>query len=486
MAARRSIDDSQEEVQRLKKKLDERDRQLKEQAVSLADMENSLVELQSLIPNDGSLHFRNRSNDSGQDPDVAQLRAAVREKNEKITALTADFDTHRADFRSTIDALEMASTETARVYEQRVEELVQEVRDLQNGSQDVESVAMQLKQLEDLVQELEEGLEDARRGEAEARGEVEFLRGEVERTRAELRREREKSAALPKAVAPAPVGKRDSRDVEQRDDEIRGLKAIIHSLSSGSTNAEADRPSIHRNGTFPTMGSADAHASVERLEREKKELQTLIERRASREEELERELERLRGVEQRASIISNGFSDRTATQDKRSSARDSKGTVVNWRGSSGRIEGPPLTPMAEMDTKSNTGSTGSGVLWCEICEMSGHDILTCGNIDRVSDTHGSNHGVVDATRTHMQKLSISSQDPDKPKPLSSFNKKAPATSPLPPPPAGAPPTMPLPNPLDGSVAAGKDGTRDPTKWCALCERDGHDSINCAFEDNFDD
>lgn len=123
--------------------------------------------------------------------EIADLRAMVHEKNEKIAALTAEFDSHRADFRSTLDTLESASTETERVYEHRVEELLEERRVLMLQSEDVESVAHQLRQMEEVVQELEEGLEDARRGEAEARGEVEFLRGEVERVRAELRRERE-------------------------------------------------------------------------------------------------------------------------------------------------------------------------------------------------------------------------------------------------------------------------------------------------------
>jgi hypothetical protein len=447
-------------------------------------MENSLQELQSLIPMDGSMHSRNQSGGSMQDADTAQLRAIVREKNEKIAMLTAEFDAHRADFRSTIDTLEMASTETERVYEKKVEELLGELRDFQHGSEDVESVARQLKLLEDLVQELEEGLEDARRGEAEARGEVEFLRGEVERTRAELRREKDKTAEALKGTAtngtPSP---RDSRDIEQRDDEIRGLKAIIHSLSSGGVVAEVERPSLTRNpGTFPGM----ADDAVPRLEREKKELQTLVERKATREEELEREIERLRGVEQRASVISNGLSDRTATQDKRSSGRDSKGTVLNWRSSNGRMDVPPLTPMAETDTAS-TRSTGSGVLWCEICETSGHDILTCTGMDKTPSVNGATKQSAeeekDAVAARLHSASISSQDPDKPKPLGVLNKK-PSVASLPPI-SGAPPNMPLPNPFDASVIAGKDGSRDPNKWCALCERDGHDSINCSFEDNFD-
>ena len=132
--------------------------------------------------------------------EVAHLQSIIAEKNAKIASLTAEFDAHRADFRSTLDTLEMASTETERVYEKKVEDLLEERRMLMAQGEDVESVARQLRQLEEVVQELEEGLEDARRGEAEARGEVEFLRGEVERVRAELRRERERNVELVREV----------------------------------------------------------------------------------------------------------------------------------------------------------------------------------------------------------------------------------------------------------------------------------------------
>jgi hypothetical protein len=497
------VDDTQEEINRLKKQLEDRDKQLKEQAVSLAEMESSLIEIQSLMPEAGSMHGRSRSGGLYEDADTAQLRALIREKNEKISMLVAEFDAHRADFRSTIDTLELASTETERVYEKRVEELLAEIREFQDRGEDVETVARQLKQLEDLVQELEEGLEDARRGEAEARGEVEFLRGEVERTRAELRREREKAAAALKSAEDTVRDNGDSRDIEQRDDEIRGLKAIIHSLSSGPDLTETgSRNSLQRNGTFPSVDADEIsrmHASLERLEREKKELQGLVERKAFREEELEQEIEKL----QRSSVISNAFSDKTAMQEKRSSGRDSKGTVMSWRGSSHyKGEVKPLASMAEADSASSTA--GSTVLWCEICETGGHDILTCPNME--GGNKAATNGTVESQATagsspkeaksHFKNVSISSQDPDKPKPLLMAKK----TSSLPPPP-GIAPTGPLPNPVAvssppapvapapissvlDSLVAGKDGTKNPNKWCAICEHDGHDSINCTLEDQF--
>jgi prefoldin subunit 5 len=99
------------EVQRLNKIIQERDRQLEEQATALTDMESTLAEIQSLMPEGGFEQEPAESND------VRELRAMLRDRNDKIAMLTAEFDAHRADFRSTIDTLELASTETERVYE---------------------------------------------------------------------------------------------------------------------------------------------------------------------------------------------------------------------------------------------------------------------------------------------------------------------------------------------------------------------------------
>ncbi|OAL55692.1 hypothetical protein IQ07DRAFT_498070 [Pyrenochaeta sp. DS3sAY3a] len=468
-----------EEVQRLTRLLEERDRQLKGQAASLSEMEASLSEIQNLIPADGMDMGSSFSN--GEPNDVAQLRALLREKNDKIAMLTSEFDAHRSDFRSTIDTLELASTETERVYEKKVEELQDELREYQSRSEDVETVAMQLKQLEELVQELEEGLEDARRGEAEARGEVEFLRGEVERGRSELRREREKSAAALKGANTMVDGPHTPghREVEQRDDEIRGLKAIIHSLSSGGE--DHGRSPLSRQGSSVNPEELKtAHATADRLEREKEELRGLVERKAYREEELEREVERLKSqlghTEQRESVISNGMSEHTAVQEKRSSGRDSKGTIVNWRDSPRRDVPPALAPMPESDGRS---SANSSVLWCEICETGGHDILNCsamgGDVSHPKE-NGTRSGK-DVVVEGLRNLSVSS-DRARPSVLSPTK------------PPGSAPTAPLPIPSfnhttpGGLVPPKGAAVADPDKWCALCESEGHDVTACPNEDAF--
>lgn len=476
-----------EEMKRLKASLEEKDRQLKDQAASLADMEKSLTELQSLLPAEGSAPKHKR--DHSTPDDVTQLRAMLREKNEKIQMISAEFDSHRADFRSTIDTLEMASTETERVYEQRVDELLQQVRDLQDRGEDVESVAEQFKQLEELVQELEEGLETSRRGEAEARGEVEFLRGEVERSRSELRHEKERAISSGRDTLNEDDQRDLLRDLEQRDDEIRGLKAIIHSLNRDSTSS--GMMGAATNGHTNGYGHANSGEQVLSLERKLKDLESLIERKAYREEELETELERVRGA---APPVHPG--DKHMSGNSTNSKRFSDRTVVPGSFPDQQQQQlaplPPPPPSRHLETMHEADShstiTDGSALWCEICETGGHDILTCTNMFG-NPSQGTNNapgrGSSESQRTGRDVVMEGLKGLAPPRQSHEMERPAPVT------PrksmerllkvAG----MKAPDPHDQGMVAGKmSGVIDGQKWCALCERDGHESVDCPFEDAF--
>ena len=491
-----------DEVKQLRLMLQERDRQLERQTSDLEEMQNSIAELQSVerTPTQTSAGTL-RSRGSGIDElDAPSLRALVREKNEKIATLTSDFDAHRAQFRNTIDSLERTSDETNRIYEQQVDSLKQEIKELQDRGDDVESVAQQLKQLEELVQELEEGLEDARRGEAEARGEVEFLRGEVDRTRSELRQEKEKAIAATKGASAnmdgglSPGG--SSREIEQRDDEIRGLKAIIHSLSRdaapeiGSPRPGSRRVSKQRHSG---LNQANGHGenqlveerqAREQLEREVKELEGLVDRKTYREEELEHEIKRLRENAAHVSGSSNGYIERPpASNHHRPNL--SKHSSDDWREQTldnGHRGGQPES-MPESDSHSTT-MTDSSALYCDMCETFGHEILTCPTINGEPSDHQPTAAKPNPSPQRMGRdiateglkgLGVSSPSTNHyPAPLS------PARSP-----AITPRANPMPNPMEQGPVAGKNsGVIDGDRWCALCERDGHESVDCPFEDMY--
>ena len=438
-----------QEIQRLKRELSQRDKQLEEQAATLADMDQSVKELTALMPGDGiTPGGGRRGGELGDDDEqtAAQLRQLLREKNEKISLMTADFDSHRADFRSTLDSLEMASTETERVYEEQKRDLLAQISDLQSqtealqqelsiggsSKEDFEGVATQLKQLEELVAELEEGLEESRRGEAEARGEVEFLRGEVERGRSELKREREKAAALTQNGEGA-----STKELAQKDDEIRGLKAIIHNLSLS-----------------PSAAPAKSNGYVTDSD-ELKRLQEALEQSRLDKEDLEQEIEQLR--RDTASTNGNGIghaatyshirneSERTAmAPESGTPSRQRSGTVRASFAERARASGLShnevlADEVADVDGAADADDDGAGegeeeeAVYCEMCESREHDTLEC---DRLSP-----------------------QGPESPSPVKHV-------------------AAPISSPHQENHASPK---ADEDKWCALCEKDGHLAFDCPEE-----
>ncbi|KAJ5898653.1 hypothetical protein N7504_008941 [Penicillium tannophilum] len=463
--------DLKDQIKTLEKQLSDRDKQLDEQTKILGDFQRTMEELE------GS--------------DGMSVRAQLRERNDRINQLTAEFDGHRADFRSTLDTLEIAASETERVYEQRLDELLQQNKELQDRGEDVEIVAQQLKQLEELVSELEEGLEDARRGEAEARAEVEFLRGEVERTKLELKKERDHSVAALKDAHAASDGPRHSNEIEQKDDEIRGLKAIIHSLSRGNPNAN------HNDGAD---AQNEQNERIAQLEQRLQETEGNTERKDTRIEELERQLQELQvssteGGRNRSSTVtlsppkqhkpSGSQGNITVNNNINHDHRLSDRTVVptDWhdapseprqhnRGMSSSSQSR-LEPMPESERSSDDDT-----LWCEICETGGHDILNCtsmfgaGNNTKTKVTEASNdHAGKPDDHTDLSQTDDSEIHDKTPSPKTGRDVVL----------EGLKGIGGLGNSM-APVAGKSSGVIDESKWCALCERDGHESIDCPFDE----
>lgn len=460
--------DLKDQIKSLERQLLDRDKQLEEQSKILGDFQKTLEELE------GS--------------DSLSIRAQLRERNERITQLTAEFDGHRADFRSTLDTLEIAASETERVYEQRLDELMQQNKELQDRGEDVEIVAQQLKQLEELVSELEEGLEDARRGEAEARGEVEFLRGEVERTKLELQKERDQSATTLKDAQSPSDGPRSSNELEQKDDEIRGLKAIIHSLSRGNPSA------ANLNAAGAVDSKNEQSEQVTQLEQRLQEAEGAAQQKDTRIEELERDLQELRvsaGGRNRSSTVTlspsaqykrpnsgnvpanhinhvHRLSDRTVVpNDWRDAPSEPR---QHQRGTSGSSQRRRLESMPESERSSDDDA-----LWCEICETGGHDILNCTSMfgpgkkdaskEKPSATRVDEHSHSNQDRKGQDHAdSTPTQKTGRDAVLEGLKG------------VGGPSSSMAP------LAGKSSGVIDESKWCALCERDGHESIDCPFDE----
>ncbi|KAF3198228.1 hypothetical protein TWF106_004738 [Orbilia oligospora] len=572
----------------LQAQLSAKDHQLKEQANNLLEMESSLNELQSLLSDGVAAQQQQQqaqqaqaaqqaaqmngarglgrktssisinSGDGEEELELAQLRHLLRERNDKIGQLQVDFDAHRADFRSTIDTLEMAATETERVYEKKVEDLLLELREserlrvemveeqnrreeetgMARGIMDggVESVARQLKSLEGLVAELEEGLEDARRGEAEARAEAEHCRGESERLKEELRREKEKVGAYERRMDDLKEQvKNGDTEVEKKNDEIRGLKALMTSLSRG--RAPGGNPEEKK-----------------KLEERIKDLEGLLDRKNAREEELEKEIEILKADaaaaaaasaasatsdppeplglkitmpanrEEQKSLVGtkdvagvakkNGLKARLQDSPALTDIDDDDGEdIINGPGFGGpppptsalpplptiiASSSPPPPPKKDAPLPATPPPPPAKEQFCDLCEKPGHDLMSCTEMfTGKSSTSGDKKDSV-ATFSTLEKAGMT------PLPLNAAGVN-PGRSSLDVEDEGrggvslGRATTPSGNAgSSGNVSsaakdddddeglppvAGKSsGVMDPKKWCALCERDGHDSVDCPLDD----
>ena len=469
------------EIRLLRTQLQERDRQLEKYASDLDEMQNSITELQTLSPRTTSTNNRSSRESAVESLDAPSLRALVREKDEKIATLIREFDSHRADFRETIDILEHTADETNRHYEERLAHLEGQLRDHNDREGDVQSVAEQLLTLERHVEELEEGLEDSRRGESEARAEVEHLRGEVERGKAEMRREKEKAAVTRAYSGESASDSRYQREIAHRDNEINGLKAIIHSLSRDPSSTSPSSPRSSRRSKQDTSNQANDQADArtaeerrrrEQLEREIKELQDLVDRKTYREEELEQEVQRLH---KHTSQLSSAPSNDTAVANNSTASRHNSSSHIRTDSRRDRavVASPTTLDPSDDNHSSTTQLTDNSALWCEMCETSGHDILHCTSMSGSAPPPRSQPQPPASIGVYRpQYRSPSTND------IHSANSKGKDRDDI-----GPAPKTRMPNPMDSGMVAGREsGVVDSTKWCALCERDGHESVDCPFDD----
>jgi hypothetical protein len=150
-------------------------------------------------------------------------------------------------------------------------------------------------------------------------------------------------------------------------EEIKGLKMIIEQLTRENVQVESENRRLKaKTGNVVSENATSGEGALlerleaaelekEQLKGELNELESLLESKIFREEELEKDLERLR----------NG---RLSPSLRRKS---SSGSAHRPHSMTPPTNSPPSPPTIEEETVVNES------LWCEICEEKGHDILGC-------------------------------------------------------------------------------------------------------------
>jgi hypothetical protein len=245
----------------------------------------------------------------------------------------------------------------------------------------------------------------------------------------------------------------------------------------------------------------DHNSELVELEQRIQEVEETVGRKDNRIEELERELQEMQ-------LDSRGGRNRSATvtlspkqQHRPSHSSGNISNTSNGLNQAHRLSDRTVVPNdwhdAPSEPRHHRGASNSSqqrletmhesergsdedTMWCEICETGGHDILNCTSMFGSGQNNERAKKPVEAEEPapeHPAEKTESSQTSNSDNYADATSQKTGRDVVL----EGLKGIGGLGNSMD-PVAGKSSGVIDESKWCALCERDGHESIDCPFDE----
>lgn len=296
------------ELRQARAELAEKDSQLEQQGELLRDLEQSLEEFQTLA--------NQRQEESNSNEEIEKLMRSLEERDRKLTNLRAEFEEKRQEFRITIDGLQVEMQETSEMYES-------EIRSLKANMGDAEEVNQRIVELEQMVTSLDNGLKNSQVSEQNARAQLGKL-ADIENKLLDKESELQDT--------------RNSLEYFKSTNEEL-LKEVEHYKSLA--NSKQQQPA-----TDQTPKSADDSAEITRLQGEVENLESMLESKIFREQELEKQVESLK-------------------------LRSSSSSTATFEGPTTPENNKVTSPPAKVDPAAGRK------LWCGLCEREGHESLDC-------------------------------------------------------------------------------------------------------------
>jgi chromosome segregation ATPase len=312
-----------------------------------------------------------------EDTKVRELEELVSAYKEEIIALEQELDEARQQMkedeiaqRGVVDQISVLEG----VVENMERGLIAEKKLGERNVKRIRELESQLKQAQGRIEELERDEEERIRkkhtsvdrlpdSHPQKRQTVQFLEQEVEKWK-RLSSLSSSAGGNGRRMSSGSGGSGESPE------EVKGLKLIIEQLTRENVQVESENRRLKAksvgsevSGVSATSGEGALRERLEAAEREREllrselgELEGLLESKIFREEELEKDLERLRG----------GHASTPPLRRKSSSSSQHRPHSMTPPSTSP----PPPPTIAEEPVIDES-------LWCEICEEKGHDILGC-------------------------------------------------------------------------------------------------------------
>lgn len=451
--------DAQKQILELKQQLEssqnessERGIQLQEQTGLLRDLETTVVEFQNLkeaeeAEREAVAAMGGNGENQQNSKAIEELKQShtkeLDERDRKISSLKTQLDERRADFRSTLDDLQADMRDSNAAY-------VREIHSLQTKLMDAEKVRERVQELEQLVQEFETGGSSSNKIVADQDAKAQIT----------------KLAELENKLLEKDEKLNDMREqLEQAQQRLSDM-SMVAAASSPFSSPFSNRNSGGDGNILDEIGGSGRDSGIfgseklkqqlksERaqriqLENEISNLEAVIEEKVFKEEEMERELEILRNQ-----------------NNELQSAGPYLNQVQQKRKSSGIPPQPHATPLASNSTQDTFGTDSTdSLLETPSIEspmaiaISGTAIspetfgdaantLSVGNGKTLKEQQGGPHAIT--TKTPSPEFKAATET--------------------------VVPIYTSPKKID--LAGGRD------KWCGLCEREGHESIECPYEEEF--
>lgn len=422
--AQKQIHELKQQLEESKNQLKERDDQLQEQTTLLRDLESTFVEFQNLKEAEEAERDAQGPLDS-QNPEFMEemkLNHAreLEERDRKLGSLKTQLEERRSEFRETLDDLQTDMQESSAAY-------LREIQALQTKLGDAETLKTRVQELEHLVQDLETGggsVNQVKNQDNKAQimklAELENMLLEKDQNLADMKEQLEQARQQAKDMASA----------------SQVSSPISSPFSKRMSNGNILDDSV--NEKLKQQLKSERAQRIQ-FENEISNLESIIEAKIFREEELERELEALRNekleyTKQHQDSAASTPKARTPLKTKQVfSAENTPKAVATTEG---LLEALPIK------SPESVSVTGTAISNDNVSTP------TSGKVDlKENDEH---HAAAGKT------------------PSPGFTELATPEESL--------PIYKSPKKID--LANGRE------KWCGLCEREGHESIECPFEEDF--
>lgn len=468
--SQREIFELRKQISELTSRLDEKNQQIEDQTNVLKDLEATVLEFEVLSD-------KSKANDlpvNGENSSLIEqlkiqhqqeIKSLLEEREMKIATMKSEFDEKRSEFRSTIEALEIELQNSNADY-------IREIKSLQEKLYVAENVVSHVKELEEMVKTLEVDQNRSQNTEEEARSQLAKLAeaenkllerdGQIKDMQAQLTQAKEKLAAMRRTSNNSQASYRNSIE----------LNPEVHSILIETLKNDLELEKNLRKSA----------------EDEIAKLEALLENKTFKETEMEREIsmlqQRVEELESNSPVnefIASGISSNPHSPEASISINQSLHHT------------PPKTRKSYSAPNPSTQTSIDNPSTPAINEF----LLQNTPIRKNNET-------VNFTTSPSKSSSNSSPQ----RAMTSPNGKRISNASIGPPPLNGLPVYsssegyntttdsPIPTSNKAAVAAATplaakafDLAAGRSNWCGLCEREGHDSLNCPYdldEDDLDD